>query len=38
MSRSIVPAGAIAAILATAATLLAVCVPMSAVWFAATGS
>ncbi len=39
MSRSVVSAGVIAAIIATAATLLLVCVPMSSVWFAAaTGS
>lgn len=33
MSRSVVPAGVIAALLATAITLVLVCVPMSTVWF-----
>ena len=38
MSRSVVPAGVLAALIATAVTLLLVCVPMSSVWFAAAGS
>ena len=33
MSRSVVPAGVVAALIATAVTLLLVCVPMSSVWF-----
>lgn len=37
MSRFVIPAGVFAAIVATAITLLAVCVPMSSVWFAAVG-
>jgi hypothetical protein len=37
MSRFTVPAGIVAAILATTVTLLAVCVPMSSVWFTAAG-
>ena len=36
MSRSVFSAG-IAALLATATTLVLVCVPMSTVWFAAAG-
>jgi hypothetical protein len=35
MSRSIVPAGIVAALFATAVTLVLVCVPMSSAWFAA---
>jgi hypothetical protein len=38
MSRSVVPAGVIAALIATAITLVLVCVPMSSVWFAAAGN
>jgi len=38
MSRSIIPAGVIAALIATAITLALVCVPMSSVWFAAAGN
>ena len=38
MSRSVVSAGVVAALLATAITLVLVCVPMSSVWFAAAGS
>lgn len=37
MSRSIVPAGVFAALIATAVTLLLVCVPMSRLWFGAAG-
>jgi len=37
MSRSIVPAG-VAALIATAITLMLVCVPMSSVWFAVAGN
>jgi hypothetical protein len=37
MSRSVIPAGVVAALLATAITLLLVCVPMSSVWFGAAG-
>lgn len=33
MSRSVVPAGVVAALIATAVTLLLVCIPMSSVWF-----
>lgn len=36
MSRPVVSAG-VAALLATAITLVLVCVPMSTVWFAAAG-
>ena len=38
MSRSFVPAGVIAALIATAITLVLVCVPMSSVWFAVAGN
>jgi len=38
MSRSVVSAGVVAALLATAIILVLVCVPMSSVWFAAPGS
>ena len=38
MSRSVVSAGVVAALLAAAITLVLVCVPMSAVWFATAGS
>jgi hypothetical protein len=37
MSRSVVSAG-LAALIAAAITLVLVCVPMSSVWFAATGN
>ena len=37
MSRPVIPAGVVAALFATAATLLLVCVPMSSVWFGAGG-
>lgn len=38
MSRSVVSAGVVAALIAAALTLVLVCVPMSSVWFAAAGS
>ena len=38
MSRSVVSAGVVAALLAAAITLVLVCVPMSSVWFAVAGN
>jgi hypothetical protein len=37
MSRSFVPAGIVAALIAAAITLVLVCVPMSSVWFGTAG-